>query len=90
MFIPGPCHPSRLKLLAKQTANPGAGGAARMWIGPGSSQVGDYPIPLPGFALALFFCHTNIRRGPRSRWPGAPRGPAVVYWPAFAQRCQTD
>lgn len=27
MFIPGPCHPSRLKLLAKQTANPLAGGA---------------------------------------------------------------
>lgn len=49
---------SRLKLLAKQTVNPGGGGAAWMWIGPGSSQVGDYLIPLRGFALP-FLSHKH-------------------------------
>lgn len=50
--------PSRLKLLAKQTVNPGAGGPAWMWIGAGSSQVGDYLIPLRGFALP-FLSHKH-------------------------------
>lgn len=58
-----PCHPflalsSRLKLLAKQTVNPAAGGPAWMWIGAGSSQVGDYLIPLRGFALP-FLSHKH-------------------------------
>ena len=36
----------------------GGGDAAEMWIGAGSSQVGDYLIPLQGFALA-FLSHKH-------------------------------
>lgn len=77
-----PCHPflalsGRLKLLAKQTVNPGAGGggAARMWIGAGSSQVGDYLIPLRRICLAFFFVTQTLEEGCSPL--AAPRGPCL-------------
>lgn len=85
MYIPktpspilGPL-PGRLKLLAKQTVNPragvgwgGVGGRRGMWIGAGSSQVGDYLIPLRGFALP-FLSHKHYKRAALT---GCPQGPA--------------
>lgn len=42
-----------------------------MWIGAGSSRVGDYLIPLRGFALPFFVTQT-LEEGPLSL--AAPRG----------------
>lgn len=44
-----------------------------MWIGAGSSRVGDYPIPLRGFALPFFVTQT-LEEGPLSLAPPAPQG----------------
>lgn len=49
-----------------------------MWIGAGSSQVGDYPIPLRGFALALFFVTQTLEEGPAHAGWGPQRAGSCV------------
>lgn len=49
-----------------------------MWIGAGSSRVGDYPIPLRGFALPFFVTQT-LEEGPLSLPPRPPRGCVLAH-----------